>query len=309
MTVDTTGPMIQPLQTPLPRRILDARRVFQFLIIAIGVAITLGALWSAWGPNPLSTRLLGISNVSPERLPASQTVTLTTGGSFTPRAAVLATGGSVTFYNGTRDRVDLRSAALSPSAFFISLPARARATVRFTRPGLYHYYDSLTARPLHVVANNEVIQNITGSGAQLETGSPAREGWVAVLPAPPGLQAQLSVPSGQDLFAPKALVTVVGSSIVVSNHDQDAHNFVIDPASPSGAAFMLDGTDAEPPSGWQRVLVVQQAGLYHVYCTMHTQVIRVVDGWHVVTPRPKASGYRDHNPMEAWIIALPVTTT
>ena len=84
---------------------------------------------------------------------------------------------------------------------------------------------------------------------------------------------------------------------------------MIDSKSPGGAAFIVDGTDDEPPAGWQRILTVTKPGLYHVYCTMHTRVVRVMDGWHTVVPRASASGYRDGNPMEAWIVVLPATTS
>ena len=126
--------------------------------------------------------------------------------------------------------------------------------------------------------------------------------------SPASTHSLLTVPAGQDLISPKALVTVVGDTVVLTNHDADAHNFVIDPASPAGAAFVIDGTTNEPPRGWRRSLVIHQAGLYHVYCTMHTQVMGTSDGWHMVMPRLKASGYKDHNAMEAWIIALPLMT-
>jgi plastocyanin len=104
---------------------------------------------------------------------------------------------------------------------------------------------------------------------------------------------------------PKAMVAVVGSTITVANHDADAHNLVMDPASPSGAAFVINGTNAEPPHGWQHVLVLRQPGLYHMYCTIHTHVVGTLAGWRMVAPRPNASGYADHDPMELWVIALP----
>jgi plastocyanin len=168
--------------------------------------------------------------------------------------------------------------------------------------GLYHYYNALTTRPLTVVANNEVLAN------RVKSRLPS-EGWIVVLPTAPGLEAHLNVPIGEGVFAPKALVTVVGATVVVANHDSIDHNFVIDPASPSGAAFVVGGTDPSTPSGWQRALVIQEPGLYHVYCTLHTRVIGVVDGWHIVVPNEFASGFPNGNAMEAWIIALPATTT
>jgi plastocyanin len=270
---------------------------------AIFLAAGSVALWFGTGPNPVSSRVLDIPDAVSGRLAQSTSIALTArGGVFSPRTAVLAAGGWATFVNERSSPLIIRFAARSPSPGSFEIRGYGRASLRLDRPGLYHYYDALTARPLHVVANNQVLVSRHGLASP-------REGWIAVVPGVPRLAANLTVPRGQDLFAPKALVTVVGSTITVANHDADAHNFVVDPASPAGAAFMIDGTDDEPPSGWKRLLVVQSAGLYHVYCTMHTRVVGVVDGWHVVVPRPTASGYRDHNPMEAWIVVLPATTT
>jgi hypothetical protein len=78
-------------------------------------------------------------------------------------------------------------------------------------------------------------------------------------------------------------------TIVVANHDTDAHNFVIDPSSPSGGAFIITGTDGEPPSGWQRSLVVQQPGLYHVYCSLHTDVVGQGDQSRAGAARARAA--------------------
>jgi hypothetical protein len=61
--------------------------------------------------------------------------------------------------------------------------------------------------------------------------------------------------------------------------------------------------------------VVQQPGIYHVYCTFHARVVGKRDGWRVLVPLrdPTAyetsADYRDHNTMEAWIVVLPATVT
>ncbi|HLJ66910.1 MAG TPA: hypothetical protein VKX16_06085 [Chloroflexota bacterium] len=294
-----------PVDPVASRRPAGLRRVRRALALGLGPTGLLGAaalIWLATGPNPVSSRVLGIPNVSLGTLPASASVMLSSSvGVFHPRAVVVARGGTVRFRNDGGNPLTIRSAAGSPASFLLRLPAHGSASVRLNRLGLYHYFDSSASRPLRMVAGNEVLRSTVPN-------RPPREGWIAVIPAMPGLSARLAVPQGNDLFAPKALVTVVGAHVVVVNHDSDTHNFVIDPASPSGAAFMIEGSSQEPPSGWQRVLVVQQAGLYHVYCTMHTRVVDTLDGWRVVTARPAASGYRDHNPMEAWIIALPATS-
>jgi len=258
---------------------------------------------SVTGPHPVLQRVLGLSSIQASTLPRLVSVVVAPRtATFSPRVAVVTLGGGVTFTNRLAAPLLVRSAARDPARFAVRIAAHGHATVRLVRPGLYHYYDALTARAGHAVAGNDVIVSTAGAG-------PPRQGWIAVLAAIPGLHQQLVVPPAHDLFAPKVLVGVVGSTITVSNHDSDAHNFVVDPASPTGAAFIINGTDAEPPKGWRRSLVVQQPGLYHVYCTMHTRVVGTQDGWHVVVPRSNASGYKGHDPMEAWIVVLAANAT
>jgi plastocyanin len=280
-----------------------AKRGLWFVALAGLLVALFASVWMATDADAGLRRALGIRTVTRAALPQGISVSLSAPGTmFEPSAGLVAAGGSVTFHNALTIPLLIRSTVPSPSAFVGRVAPHGVLSVRLTRPGLYHYYDALTATPLHVIANSEVLRALPGKGV-------VRQGWIAVLPrVPTSLHAALNVPANQDMFTPKAVVTLVGGTIVVSNHDADAHNFVVDPASPGGAAFIIDGTDEEPPNGWKRSLVVERAGLYHIYCTMHTRVIGVVDGWHIVAPRPKASGYKDHNAMDAWVIALPVTT-
>jgi plastocyanin len=246
---------------------------------------------------------LGVSTVQATALSDAAEVSMAPGsGIFNPVVVAVATHSAVTFSNQLPTPILVQSTALDPAQFSLRIGPHGRATLRLERPGLYHYYDALSAKALRAVAGNDVIVTRGGSGAPVE-------GWIAVLSVAPSLHQQLTVPRNNDLFAPKLLVAVVGSTIAVANQDSDAHNFVVDPASPAGAAFVVEGTDAEPPSGWQRSLVVQQPGIYHVYCTLHTRVVGTAGGWNVVAPTTQASGYGDHDPMEAWIIALPAYVT
>jgi hypothetical protein len=192
-------------------------------------------LWALAGPNPVSSRVLGIRSVSPNRMATTIPITFSsTGAGFTPRAAVIAIGGAVTFVNSSAARLDIRSAGLSPAHFSLSVGPHTRASLRLPRSGLYHYFDAVSTRTLRVVAGNEVVVN------RLRSRLPS-EGWIAVLSTLPGLETHLNIPDGQGVFTSKVLVTVVGPTVTVSNHDQVAHNIVIDPHSPSGAVFIPHG--------------------------------------------------------------------
>jgi plastocyanin len=267
--------------------------------LAAGVLAASAFVATASSSSILLHRLLGINSVQAAEVGGAATVRISSQSPvFAPRLAAVAPGGRVTFTNDLGSPIWVRAAALSPASFALRLAPGASGSVLLTRPGLYHYYDARADRALHIVAGNQVIAPDRGV-------APVRQGWISVLPGVPGLREQLTIPSQQDLFAPKGLVAVAGSTIVIANHDTDTHNFVVDPASPTGAAFEVSGTKDEWPSGWQRSLVVERPGLYHVYCTLHTRLYRTVDGWHVVVPRSSASGYHDHNPMDAWITVLP----
>ncbi len=264
-----------------------------------GVPVAAALVLAIGGPNPVLRSLLGLDGAS--AAPLARSVTVTVGprdGVVTARVTVIAAGGTVSWLNRLTRPVVLRAAKGSPAAFEVTIPAAGQATLTLAHPGLYHYYDVATGRPLRFVAGNEVI---TARSPRVLP----RQGWIAVLAGLPGLKASLTIPSGQDLFEPKVIVSVVGGTIDVANHDSDPHNFLVDPASPAGAAFIVYGASDEPPRGWSRALVVQQPGLYHVYCAMHTRVSGNAGGWQVLTPRASASGYHDRNPMEAWIVVLP----
>ena len=103
-------------------------------------------------------------------------------------------------------------------------------------------------------------------------------------------------------------VANVGGTLTIHNHDSDAHNIVSDPADPTGAAFELFGTDDEPTAlGAARSITFSAPGLYHLYCSMHTKVAGHAGAWQVVTPSDaQASGYADHNPMDAWVLVVPI---
>lgn len=267
---------------------------------AAGVLICIALLgWSIGGADPPVRQMLGMADGMVAPVPRTLSIVLAPGSPWpTPPLAVLVAGGRVTFRNDLAVPVTLRAAGPAPAAFAITVASHLSATLTLARPGVYQYYDTRTARVRHIVAGSAVLAPLTRPAAP-------RQGWIVVVDHTPGLQQNLVVPPRHDLFTPKALAAVEGSTILVSNHDEDAHNFAIDPASPVGAAFVVNGTKDEPPHGWQHVMVVQHPGLYHVYCTLHTRIVGRNSGWLVVVPQHQASGYADGNPMEAWILVLP----
>jgi plastocyanin len=280
----------------MPRISNSPVRWLLFTVIAVLVFASL-LPWIGPTSRALQNRL-DVHSVEAQTLPPTAVVTVTRSAAFSPIAVAVGVGGVVRFQNREATHVDIETAGDSADGFHVDLSPGSDGAVRLTRVGLYHYYDSRVAHAGEVEAGSQVITNRDPGGATFQ-------GWIIVLAHAPGIQEYLNVPPGNDLFSPKALAAVVGSTIMVSNHDADAHNLVVDPASPSGGAFIVRGTDAELPDGWHRALTVTRPGLYHIYCTFHTVQVGMKGQWQLLAPIPAASGYRAHNPMETWIVVLP----
>lgn len=223
---------------------------------------------------------------------------------FTPRVALAPRGHAIVFHNSTAQDLHLQSTPHDPASFALTVPAGGSARLTLTAPGLYHFYDAVTAHIVDYQAGNDVVDALPGA----PNPNLPMQGWL-IVPGPGGVPAddRINVPSLHDLLRTKAIVARVGGSIVIHNGDTDAHNIVTDPADPTGAAFELLGTDGEPSiGGAERRITFTKPGLYHIYCSIHSMVMGRVGQWQVVMPRDSnASGYADRDPMEAWILVLP----
>ncbi len=223
----------------------------------------------------------------------------------TPRLVLAQPRQPIIVRNETGHALDIRTTPHAPAVVHLHVPARSTARLVLTAPGLYHLYDAATAVVTGYVVGNDVVR------MRPHTPHPdlPNQGWI-VVPTAQGvpLDAHIDVPAGADLLSPRATVMQVGGALIIHNHDRDAHNIVTDSADPMGAAFELFGTDDEPTTqGAERRITLSAPGLYHVYCSMHTRMMGRVGPWHVVVPSDaQASGYQDHNPMDAWVLVVPV---
>ncbi len=301
-----------------PRRPLHAALYGLTALGALG-AVAVALSLSSGADAPL-WRLLGMGTVPYTAIPGAATVVIGPGdGAVGPPVTALSAGGRVTFVNATGAALRIKSTTLAPRAFSLLLEAHGHATVTLERSGLYHYYDATSALPASSRSTeaNEYYRALSYTSPDdlivpLRRHRFAREGWIAVLSAVPGLEEDLLIPNGHPVFTPRVIIAVAGSAINVVSRDTRPHNFVVDSASPMGSAFMIDSvSSAAAAREVRRVLVLQQPGLYHVYCTLHAQVVGVVGGWHRVRVRPLAMSWSDdpNQPMDAWILVLPATTT
>ncbi len=223
---------------------------------------------------------------------------------FTPRVVLAQVGQIVQFSNTTARDVDLVGTPHNPAPFHLTLPSGGTVSLTLSRPGLYHYYDAAEAHVVDFQAGSDVVR------ARPDAPDPnlTAQGWI-IVPGPGGVpaDARIDVPALHDLFDPQATAVRVGGSVVIHNHDTDAHNIVTDPADPAGAAFELLGTDGEPTiGGAERRVTFTRPGLYHFYCSIHTRVAGMSAPMQMVVPRDSnASGYADGEPMETWVLVLP----
>lgn len=223
----------------------------------------------------------------------------------TPRLALAQPQQFITVRNETGHALDLRTTPHAPAVVHLHVPVRSIAHVVLTVPGLYHLYDAATATVTGYVVGSDVVQ------ARPHAPHPdlPNQGWI-VVPTAQGvpLDAHVDVPAGTDLLSPRAMVMQVDGALIIHNYDRDAHNIVTDAADPMGVAFELFGVDDEPATqGAERRITLSAPGLYHLFCSMHTRMVGHAGPWHVVMPGDaQASGYQDHNPMDAWVLVVPV---
>lgn len=274
-----------------PRRTLWYRAVPRGVAAVILLLVLAGGL-GAWRVAAQATAAATIAIAVSTDVPA-----------FTPRLVLAKPGQVISFTNHMNQTVEIESTRHAPQGEHFSVPSGGTVRFSLTVPGLYHFYDAVTARVIAYVGENDVVNALPGApNANLPT-----QGWIYV-PGPQGvpLHSFIHVPTGNDLLAVPAAAVQVGGSVSFHNQDTDAHNLVTDPADPSGIAFELLGTDGEPSiHGAIRRITFTAPGLYHIYCSIHTMVMGQVGGYQVVMPRDSsASGYADRDPMEAWVLAV-----
>lgn len=262
------------------------------VLLAGTIVVSLAAITLVW-LHP------GVSRAATVSIQVSTTVP-----AFTPRIALAQPGQPIEFSNSFGQTLQITAAPHDPTQFQLTIPGGSSAGLSLTTPGLYHYFDAATAHVIDYQADNDVVHSLPGAPSQ----DLPLQGWIYV-PGNAGVpyDSAIHVPANHDLMAPRAAVVHVGGSVMLHNGDTDAHNMVTDPNDPTGAAFELLGTDGEPTiGGAERRITFTAPGLYHIYCSIHSKVVGQVGGWNVVVPRDdSATGFLDHDPMEAWILVVP----
>ncbi len=188
---------------------------------------------------------------------------------------------------------------LNRQSFSFNLAAGGKARFTFTRPGLYHYFetrlDSWNSAFSRVVAGDQKINYPLSMEGIIWV-----QGQIANLPS-----TNLNfVLKGHDDFAYEFLAVTRDGAVTWHNLDTDAH-FVGEAAgwsSPVNPAeiglYRLSGTDTVPGGEFATVLF-PTPGLYYYYCRNHDEVDPVD---HRVTALVMASEFPI--PMEGFVLVV-----
>jgi plastocyanin len=188
---------------------------------------------------------------------------------------------------------------LNRQSFSFDLAAGGSAHFAFTKPGLYHYFetrlDSWSSAFSRVVAGNKKINYPLSMEGIIWV-----QGQVANLPS-----TNLNfVLKGHDVFAHEFLAVTRDGAVTWHNLDTDAHFIgeVADWASPINPAdiglYRLSGTDSVP-GGESTTILFHTPGLYYYYCRNHDDVDPVD---HRVTALAMASEFP--TPMEGFVLVV-----
>jgi plastocyanin len=161
---------------------------------------------------------------------------------------------------------------LNPQSFSFMVQAGQQVAFRFTRPGIYHYYETTkgtwNATFSRVAANNGLRHYPL-----------SMEGVIWVEGAIPGLplSAYNYVVAGHDMFAHEFQAIAVKGAVTWHNLDSDPH-FVgpvagwSPPVNPVDMGlYRLAGTD-DVPGGESVSVIFTTPGLYYYYCRNHDLV-------------------------------------
>ncbi len=234
--------------------------------------------------------------------PPSTTVTIAES-MFTPFILVVAPGTAVMWHNS--DPVAHTVATTPESTAYLntltvnqSIPAGGMASITFSQPGLYHYYDPTVSDWNADFGRVAPRQGEPHFPMPME-GMIYVTGTISQLPA----HAANSVIYLHDRIATNILAVRTGGTVSWHNYDTDPH-FLLPvlgwdaPVNPVDIGINnLLGADAAPPDGETRTITFSTHGLYYYYCQTHAAVDPI---YLRAVARQMASEYPI--PMEGWVL-------
>ena len=192
-----------------------------------------------------------------------------------------------------------KNAFLNPQTFSFRVPAGGQAQFTFSRPGLYHYYDTGMS-----------TWNLTLERVAAHKGTPhfplAMDGIIWVQGPLNNLPTNASnhIPKGHDEFASEFVAISQPGTVTWHNFDEDPHFVGLvagwpAPINPTDIGlYRFAGTD-DVPGGASNSVLFDIPGLYYYYCRNHDQVDPLT---HRARALPMASEYPI--PMEGFVLVI-----
>lgn len=162
-----------------------------------------------------------------------------------------------------------QSRFLNPQPFAFTVPAGHEATFLFTRPGVYHYYDTVRGGWDATFGRVKAYPGIVHYPEAMD-GVIWVQGSIKQLPS----TALAFVLNGHDMFSPEFLAIAVDGAVTWHNLDTDPHfvGLVAGWSTPINPAdigiYRLGGTDSVP-GGQSVTILFTKPGLYYYYCRNH----------------------------------------
>lgn len=190
-----------------------------------------------------------------------------------------------------------QSAFLNPQPFAFTVAPSHQATFLFTRPGIYHYYDTIKDGWDATYGRVKAYPGIDHYPEAMD-GVIWVQGSIKGLPS----TALAFVLDGHDMFSPEFLAIATGGAVTWHNLDEDPHFVGLvagwsAPINPVNIGiYRLAGTDGVP-GGQSVTILFSKPGLYYYYCRNHDLVDST---FNRAVALPMASEYPI--PMEGFVL-------
>jgi plastocyanin len=188
---------------------------------------------------------------------------------------------------------------LNIQAFSFNVGAGQNVKFKFTKPGLYHYYDNTMAKwdtsTSRVKANKGVPNYPLAMDGVIWV-----QGFIGDLPS----GATNRIPTGHDDFATEFVAITDIGTISFHNFDEDVHFVTLAPGQPApinpvSIGINRIGGTQDFPGGENITIIFSKPGLYYFYCANHALINK---DWHRAQAFKLASEYPI--PMEGFILVV-----
>lgn len=188
---------------------------------------------------------------------------------------------------------------LNIQAFSLNAGADQSVKFKFTKPGLYHYYDDTMAAWDTATSRVKANKGVPNYPLAMD-GVIWVQGFIGDLPS----GATNRIPAGHDDFATEFVAITDIGTISFHNFDEDPHFVTLVPGLPApinpvSIGINRIGGTQDFPGGENITLIFSKPGLYYYYCANHSLVNK---DWHRAQAFKLASEFPV--PMEGFILVM-----